>query len=417
MKQPAGRQFAIRTLRRPSAFRLFPAVLLAAMLLCRGAIGEARETSLNGQFRSLSLYAQEQPAGQRPDGVFSSNSLRLELNAPWGETGYLELAGENSLLYADPEELLLLPADGVNRVTSLEKTWHDNSGLANRLQLDRCNLQFSRRGIDWSIGRQAIGFGRMLIVSPLDVIAPFAPDAIDRLSRPGVDALRAVHYFGTAGQVGAVTVFGDNSDHHSLLATFSANSHGIDLLGLAGSLRSRPMLGVGLTGELSGVGLKVEAAVYHGRDNAGPDTDSDLHRNFAIAGTELWYRFANDLVIVAQYLFNGAGAANPKDYVAALNSAAVQESLSFLLGRHYLLLNPSWEVHPLVTLSGLMIWNLADSSALLRPTIEWSLSDNLSLQFFYAFNMGRNPAGFPLVLRSEFGSTADGGGIFLTFFF
>jgi hypothetical protein len=276
-------------------------------------------------------------------------------------------------------------------------------------------VQFTHRSVDWTIGRQAIGFGRMLIVSPLDVIAPFAPEAIDRVSRPGVDALRAVRYFGTAGQVGAVAVFGDNSDHHSFLATFSANSHGIDLLGLAGSLRSRPMLGLGLAGEFSGVGLKVEAAVYHGRDNAGPN--SDLHRNFAIAGTELWYRFASDLVIVAQYLFNGAGAASPKDYVATLNSAAVQESLSFLLGRHYLLLNPSWEVHPLVTLSGLMIWNLADSSALLRPTIEWSLSDNLSLQFFYAFNLGRNLAGFPLVPRSEFGSTADAGGIFLTFFF
>jgi hypothetical protein len=415
MKQPASLQFAIRTLRRPSAFRLLPAVLLATMLLCRVAIGEAREASLNGQLRSLSVYAEEQPAGQWPDGFFSSNSLRLELNAPWGETGHLELAGENTLLYADPKELLLLPADGVNRLTSLAKTWHGDSGLANRLQLDRCNLQFSQWGIDWSIGRQAIGFGRMLIVSPLDVIAPFAPDAIDRLTRPGVDALRAVRYFGTAGQVGAVAVFGDNSDHHSLLATFSANSHGIDLLGLGGSLRSRPTLGLGLAGELSGVGLKGEAAFYHGRDDTGPNRD--LHRNFVIAGTELWYRFANDLVIVAQYLFNGAGASTPKEYVAARNSAAVEEGLSFLLGRHYLLLTPSWEAHPLVTLSGLLIWNLADSSALLRPTIEWSLTDNLSLQFFCAFNMGRKPANLPVEPRSEFGSAADGGGIFLTFFF
>lgn len=415
MKQPEVRQSAICSACRPPAFSLLATLLLTAMLLCRSSVGEAREMSTSGQFRSLSLYAEELPEIRRPDGVFSSNSLRLELNAPWGETGHLELAGENSLFYADPEELLLLPADAVNRLVSLEKTWHDDSGLANRLQLDRCNLQFSHRGIDWSIGRQAVGFGRMLIVAPLDVIAPFAPDAIDRLSRPGVDALRAVRYFGTAGQIGAVAVFGANGDHHSFLATFSANSHGLDLLGLGGSLRSRPMLGFGLAGELAGVGLKGEVAVYRGRDNAGPN--SDLHRNFVIAGTELWYRFANDLVIVAQYLFNGAGATTPKDYVAALNSAAVQEGLSFLLGRHYLLLNPSWEIHPLVTLSGLLIWNLADGSALLRPTIDWSLSDNLSLQFFYAFNRGRNPAGFPAQPRSEFGTAADGGGIFLTFFF
>ena len=370
---------------------------------------------MSGQFRSLSIYAEEQPESRQPAGTFSSNSLRLELNTPIGENSHLELAGENNLLYADPEELLLLPADSVNRLVPVDKAWQSDSGLANRLQLDRCNLQISHRGTDWIIGRQAIGFGRMLIVSPLDIIAPFAPDAIDRLTRPGVDALRAVRYFGTAGQVGAVAVFGDNSDHHSLLATFSTNSHGIDLLGLGGSLRSRPMLGLGLTGEISGLGIKGEIAFYHGRDSA--DSDGDLHRNFVIAGTEFWYRFANDLVIVAQYLFNGAGAAAPKDYLAAKNSAAVQEGLSFLLGQHYLLLSPSWEVHPLVTLSGLLIWNLTDGSTLLRPTIDWSLSDNLSLELFYAINRGSSPRGLPTEPRSEFGSAADGGGIFLTFFF
>ncbi len=415
MNPPDARHSATFSPGRTCAARLLGALLLAAILLARGAIGEAREISLGGQFRSLSLYAESQPETDLQAGVFSVNSLRLELNAPLGKAGELELAVENSLYYADPEDLLLLPADSANRLVPLKKTWNGDSELADQLQLDRCNLQISRWGIDWTIGRQAVGFGRMLIFSPLDVIAPFAPDAIDRVSRPGVDALRAVHYFGTAGQVGAAAVIGDSSDHHSYLANFSANSHGIDLLGLAGTLRSRPMLGIGLAGEISGLGLKGEMAFYHGRDGEPPK--GDLHRNFVIAGTELWYRFPNDLVIVAQYLFNGAGATAPEDYPAALDSAAVQEGLSYLLGQHYLLLNPSWEVHPLVTLSGLLIWNMADSSVLLRPAVDWSLSDNLSLQFFYGFNLGRSPAGFPPQPRSEFGSAPDAGGLFLTFFF
>ncbi len=415
MKPPDARHSAICSSSRNCAARLLGACLLATILLAGRTIGEARETTLGGQFRSLSLYADSQPATDLQAGVFSVNSLRLELSVPLGEAGDLELAGENSLYYADPDELLLLPADSVNRLTPLAETWRGDSGFAGRLQLDRCNLQISRWSVDWTIGRQTVGFGRILIFSPLDVIAPFAPDAIDRVSRPGVDALRAVHYFGTAGQIGAVAVLGDSSDHHSCLATFSANSHGIDLLGLAGTLRSRPMLGLGLAGEISGLGLKGEMAFYHGRDGNPPK--GDLHRNFVIAGTELWYRFQNDLVIVAQYLFNGAGATDPKDYPAALNSAIVREGLSYLPSRHYLLLNPSWEIHPLVTLSGLLIWNMADSSVLLRPAVDWSLSDNLSLQFFYGFNLGRKPTGFPPQPRSEFGSSPDAGGIFLTFFF
>jgi hypothetical protein len=415
MKTPEVRHSATRPPGRTCATRLLGACLLGAILFAGTTIAKARETTLGGQFRSLSFYAERQPATDLEAGVFSVNSLRLEFSVPLGESGELELAGENSLYYADPDELLLLPADSVNRLTPLRKTWNGDSGFADRLQLDRCNLRISRLGVDWTIGRQAVGFGRMLIFSPLDVIAPFSPDAIDRVSRPGVDALRAVRYFGTAGQIGGVAVLGDSSDHYSYLATFSANSHDIDLLGLAGSLRSRPMLGVGLAGEISGLGLKGEMAFYHGRKGDPPK--GDLHQDFLIAGTELWYRFQNDLVIVTQYLFNGAGATNPKDYPAALDSAAVREGLSFLAGRHYLLLNPSWEIHPLVTLSGLLIWNMADSSVLLRPAVDWSLSDNLSLQFFYGFNLGSKPAEFPPQPRSEFGSSPDAGGIFLTFFF
>jgi hypothetical protein len=48
----------------------------------------------------------------------------------------------------------------------------------------------------------------------------------------------------------------------------------------------------------------------------GADPDGDLHCNVVIAGTELWHRFANDLMIVAQYLFNGTGAAAPKGLTA-----------------------------------------------------------------------------------------------------
>jgi hypothetical protein len=415
MKTRDARHSAIDSPSRTWAARLLGGFLLATIFLAGSAHCDARETTLGGQLRSLSFYAESQPATDLQAGVFSVNSLRLELSVPLAEAGELELAGENSLYFADPDELLLLPADSVNRLTPLRKTWSGDSGFADRLQLDRCNLQISRWGVDWTVGRQAVGFGRMLIFSPLDVIAPFAPDAIDRVSRPGVDALRAVRYFGTAGHIGAVAVLGDSSDHHSGLATFSANSHGIDLLAMAGSLRSRPMLGFGLAGEVSGLGLKGEMAFYHGRKDDPPK--GDLHQDFVIAGTELWYRFANDLVIVAQYLFNGAGSKDPKGYLAALDSAVAREGLSYLPGRHYLLLNPSWEIHPLVTLGGLVIWNMADSSAILRPTVDWSLSDNLSLQFIYGINLGRKPGGFPPQPRSEFGSSPNAGGIFLTFFF
>jgi hypothetical protein len=140
-----------------------------------------------------------------------------------------------------------------------------------------------------------------------------------------------------------------------------------------------------------------------------------------IAAVEGWYRFANGMTLVAQYLHNGAGAKDPADYPQAALSAPIQEGLTSLLGRHYLLAAPSFELHPLVTLNGLLIWNLADDSWLLRPTLAISLADNLGLELFWTHLAGNSPRQRPFPLpaesRSEFGSQGDSGGFFLKWFF
>jgi hypothetical protein len=168
------------------------------------------------------------------------------------------------------------------------------------------------------------------------------------------------------------------------------------------------------------MGIKGEATFYQGQ-RVG-QAAGDLCNQFTIAGAEADYRFDNGLILFAQYLYNGAGAKDPKDYLQAAASAPIQEGLSQLLGRHYLLIAPAYELHPLVTLQGLMIWNLLDDSFLLRPLLHLSLSDNLALDFFWNITHGTKPyekSSLPgvIILRSEFGTTADSGGFFLRYFF
>jgi hypothetical protein len=374
---------------------------------------------LGGHVKSLNLRVESDPLADRASGWASSGRFRLDFVATMADTVDFELSGENITNYSNPPGLLPLPRDSVNRVMDLEDNYNEGEHFEGQVYVDRLNLHANLLGIDWTVGRQAIGFGRITLVSPLDVIAPFPPDALDTEVRPGVDAFRAERFFGLGGQVGAIAVFGDDSDNDSYLATFTWNLKGWDLLGLAGWLRERPMVGLGLAGSLGGLGLKGEIAGYRGKDVGDPG--GDLHDYFAIGAVEAWYRFDNDIVLLVEYLYNGVGEDDPDQYLEVLNSAPIEEGMSFLLGKHYLLAGPSYEVHPLVKLEGLLIWNIEDDSLFFRPLVDISVTDNLALQIFWSFTEGKKPESIPMLAeripRSEFGSYGEYGGLYLKYYF
>ncbi len=376
------------------------------------------DPQLSGSMKTLNLYLDRLPTDNE-EGLVSSESLRLELNATLAREYQLEFAVQQQLLWTDPCGVAALPTDSVNHRFDLEQSWNRGGRFSSQLQLDRFNIHREGGNYEWTLGRQAIGFGRISLFSPLDVIAPFSPDVIDSDVRPGVDAVRAVRYFGLAGQVGGVAVFGDKPQHNSYLVTLGENVANFDLLALVGSLRDRPMIGLGIAGELGPLGIKAEASWYKGQDVG--QVGGDLRDDFVIAAIEGWYRFDNGLTLIGEYLYNGAGSHRPEEYPQVATSAPINEGLSFLLGRHYLLLGPSYELNPLVTASGLLIHNLEDRSSLLRPQLSISLSDNLQLDLFWAFASGKKRAidqftGLP-VTRSEFGSMGDSGGLLLRWYF
>jgi len=398
--------------------RIITCLLLLFVQPAQAAADYLTDPSLSGSLKSLNLYLQRLPAGSQ-EGLLSLERLRFELSASVLESYRFEAAIDQQLLWSDPPGFVSLPLDSVNRVVDLEHSWNRGGRVSAQAQIDRFNLRGERNDLQWALGRQAIGFGRISLFSPLDVIAPFPPDALDVDVRPGVDALKVVRYFGLAGQIGGVAVFGDQPQHNSYLLTFSENPAQIDLLLLTGSLRNRAMFGAGLAGELGLLGLKVEASWYRGQKVGQPE--GDLQDDFALAALEWWYRFDNGLVLLGEYFYNGPGSSDPETYSRVAVSAPVREGLTFLLGRQYLLLGPSYEFHPLVAGSGLLIWNLEDRSYLLRPQLVLSLADNLQLDLFWSFARGRKPgvdqiSGLP-VARSEFGSGADSGGLLLRYFF
>ncbi len=379
----------------------------------------ADDLALSGFLKSLNIYGEAAPAGLLPHYKLSSNRLRLDVTGhSYGQFNY-EVSLDHQAVWSNPGGLSGPQRSGYNRYLDLDKEWQHSDIWSSRTQLDRLNLGWHSDRFHTTVGRQAIGFGRIVLFSPLDVIAPFAPDALDTDVRPGIDAIRASISYGLDGEFSGVFVWGENSHYDSYLVTWSDNHDGIDFLAIGGSLRDRPMFGFGLAGNLGSLGLKGEIAFYEGQRTNRPD--GDLHDDFSIGAVEAWYRFDMGLTLIAQYLYNGPGAHDPGGYYAAAESAPLQEGLTYLLARHYLMLAPSYEPHPLVTLNGLLIWNLEDDSSLFRPTLVLSLADNASLELFWTFNNGDKPSAKqafpPPKPQSEFGLRGDNGGLFLKLFF
>lgn len=389
-------------------------LLLFFLLIC---LPRAQATELSGSLKTLDIYRRAAPLAALSSGSVSSNRLRLDLEQPLTGKNRIDAALDSRWLLTDPAGFPPLPDDSLNRRIDLEKSWHRGDHSSQQLLIDRLQLHLVSEDLEWDLGRQPIGFGRIVLFSPLDVIAPFAPDALDTDVRPGVDALRVTRYFGAGGQLGGSLVFGKNMAASSYLATFSQNWQGIDFLALGGSLRERWMGGIGLAGSLGGFGLKAELTVFEGKRVGQPG--GDPADRFALAALEGWFRLDNGLVLLGQYLYNGPGRREPGDYQQVFQEAPLSEGLTFLSGRHYLLVAPSYQVHPLVSLQGLVIWNLLDDSLLARPLIDLSLADNLSLQLFWSVNVGAKPLpALPLPIpRSEFGSLGDSGGGFLSWYF
>jgi hypothetical protein len=396
----------------------------AAMLLWWGlftatALATPALPEWSGSFKSLNLYGEEAPADLFPDYHLSSNRARLNMDWLPAEGWWFETSLDYQSLWSDQIKGFPLEVRDYNRHLDMDKVWQHGDHGTSRLQVDRLNLQWRNGAVDTTLGRQAIGYGRILIYSPLDVIAPFAPFAIDTEVRSGVDALHTVFNYGLDGQLGAIAVWGEESQYNSFLATWSGNSDGLDMLMIGGRLRGHNMFGAGLAGSLGTLGLKGEFSVHEGKDTN--KAGGDLHDSYALAAIETWYRFDTGISLITQYLYNGPGVDDPKDYPEVLASAPLQEGLTYLLGQHYLIVAPSYELHPLATLQGLLIYNIEDRSTLIRPTLDLNLADNISLQLLWTWNTGKGPrvssSFLPVEPRSEFGMRGDSGGLFLKCFF
>jgi len=365
------------------------------LLLCAAALsGPEVEVDLGGDVKSFFLGSfpydhllmeQAMPGGSMGQGIVDGR-LKLELEA----ADLVELQVHHALTTTTPGQTMsVLASSGVGQQSpeAVDLSWDavEDDGLAVRGRVDRLVAKLSIPHFDLAVGRQAITFGKTVFFTPMDLVNPFHPAVIDQEYKPGVDAVRADVYLGMATQFTVAAAYAGSWDAEGLVvAGYGQGTIGVWDLGVfLGMVHADAVGGLATVGSIGVIGLRGEVTVTL------PDADEEDPFVRAAVGAD-WMPTTKTTVSGELYL-QTLGAASPDDYLLTATSDRYQRGELWAMGRYYLGLSCSQELHPLVHGSIAVIANLADPSALVLPSVSWSVADNAAVAAGAFFGVGERP--------------------------
>lgn len=220
----------------------------------------------------------------------------------------------------------------------------EHHSLQSKSSIYRGYLQY--RGVThfWSVGKQRIPLGVGRIWNPIDAFNPIDSEAIETDERAGTNSVRYEYAISELANIDATIAEGKGA----VQVKGYLNYADVGLVGLWDEDEHQDIFGWEIEGELpnTGIELRSEGGSFHNRSTG------ERHTEF-ILGAE--YGFANSLTLLTEYNYSDETKIG---YLAGLASY----QLSMLWFCNLLVLN-----------------NLDDQSGYVAPSLEYSLSDDMSL--------------------------------------
>jgi len=348
------------------------AVVCLSILSSTGV--RAEELKFSGYYKNLLVGSETvSPAGQRYS--LDLNRLRLELKGKLSERVALDLQYDNEVLlgnYLRTGQFAAQKDQRPDQYWNLDRNYGEGGSWYGRHRLYRGNVTLSSGDTDLRLGRLRIAWGTGRFWSPVDLLNPLNPTALEREERPGVDAVLAEHKLGPLSRISAVYAPRQESGESSAALNWHSNAAGVDYSLIAGRFRTERVIGGDVATQLGGAGLRAE--LTHNERDGGP-----AYRRAVFAAD---YAFPNTLTLSGELYYNGAGAADRAFYdFASLFAGRIQN-----VGRRYFGGYLGYEITPLIKSANYLVVNLADRSRFFSPALIFSLQANLDLsvgvQFF-----------------------------------
>ncbi len=282
-------------------------------------------------------------------------------------------------------------------------------------EFDRAWIALHFDFMELTVGRQAIGLGRGVLFSAVDVFSPFPPTEVDQEWRRGIDAahleLKIPDFNALSADVYAA--LGQVQDDGSLatwalLGRLRALVGDVDASVLIGRRGVDNMVGGTVSATVGDAETHGELAMF-GTDGRGID-GGFMGTNAVVAkillGGSYNIAIGNGLRVVGEYHYSGFGVKNIGQDPSILNDPdwvrRFSQGQSQLLGRHALALSFSYDPFYDLTATLSYIQSPVDASGMIAGTLTWYQSSSVTLVFNAWVPWGSSPtAGVP---TSEWGT-------------
>ncbi|MBW2278926.1 MAG: hypothetical protein JRF63_15640 [Deltaproteobacteria bacterium] len=284
-------------------------------------------------------------------------------------------------------------------------TWDfwETDAMLGQAGVDRLAFDFDAEPLKVSVGRMPINHAVTYIFTPNDFFAPFSATAVNKIYKPGVDALCATLATGALSSIEIDGVLGSDAggtpgwSESALIARASAVALGFEWALIGGKLAERWVAGASLQGEAGPISIR-------GEGHAGFPDSGSFHARFAL-GADAMFAWRN-ASIGTEYMFISDGATDPADYIERAGRFYPDDQL--YLGRHYTGLAAGLDLVGILRLQIAGLLNMADLSGLGMATLVYNIADEAELVGGVLIPWGARPEAAdtpfqPPSINSEFG--------------
>ena len=325
-------------------------------------------------------------------------SVRREKLSVELHTQLIAIHSDSLPVYRELPDLITPGADIIND----DKRWfnltHEISNRdknASLVRFDRINIGYTGEKTVLRFGRQAISWGNGLLFTPMDILNPFDPTAVDKEYKSGDDMLSAQYLLDSGSDLQAVAVVRRNpisgdieQDQSSLALKFHGFWGGSEYDLLASEHYGEFVIGLGASTDYHGAIWRADLVWSNADSGSTLSAVGGISYSGVVGGLN-WTGFM-------EYYYNGFGQTGGDYSPASLVSnpellVRLARGEVFNLGRHYLGTSISLELTPLLMLTPNVFINLTDPSALTQVVLSYDWKQDV--QVLGALNLPIGPNG------------------------